>query len=597
MVVKQIGKPYHAQLRHELDHNDLTVTIQSSLTMIRFMSYWTNSPEAKEISEMSSDQLGKILHQQPPQTEHPNRLIRAMINIQVMGHNIINVNVNRFRVTCYIEQSTPIPHRLSMQEHEYQAKQTQRNQEVLQIRTLPEIDVVDNSSFVEEYYCPVQYDPVKDPGPKIEVKFDPEGPFCKPESLPNQVVMNMVSGTCAENVKLDRDRNCGNVIFVVWDNVTYIEEYGFHDEFKKRFGGLPRELVPIPYFPRDGKHGMGVMSAIGGNKIGLCDRSVLYTAFYEVDDIEVLEAIGNLAKEAKKQNRVVIVNGSWGKYFTIFSLATEPDQVAQTIVNENDNLMLIFASGNHKANHCNATLFEHPLDGVTKRFPPQRTEDDTYIYIAASEPDNNRLVYYSNYGPCVKYTAPTDYCIFTADTSDPTTGLYLRYRGTSFSSPLFASLVGSIWSNHTSLTRSEILSLVDKQTVKVKGQDPQLVSDSQKRPPIDGESQEFDSNKAFLTPILQDVANCLGYNEEKRKRRKNALLIGGIVATIGIFFLIFGYINRRWILRKLGIIQGNESSSESGLSSDNNEGGLDDDEEKDYDPDEYVTMPKPGEFD
>lgn len=261
------------------------------------------------------------------------------------------------------------------------------------------------------------------------------------------------------------------VTIVVWDFLPYEDRLLDVPEFTQRPGGKPK-VYRDPSAAIDA-HGTMVASAAAGNEVGLAKGSNLVLLGLSDNLSSDLAVITAICQQTKGP---VVVNMSFG--MTWQRLGSDSPGTAQQIRDFDDavismknqfpQLLFVAAAGNDSADTCDAV---GPISIPACREcmywpqwffgPPYTVKDTWFINVGATKPfaqaPHRRVAMYSNYGGCVHvYAHGTDFCCWDVDNSQ-----YTAVRGTSFASPLFASLAALAFSaSNNTMTADQVTDML-----------------------------------------------------------------------------------------------------------------------------------------
>lgn len=212
-------------------------------------------------------------------------------------------------------------------------------------------------------------------------------------------------------------------------------------------------------------HGCMVSGAIGGRNAGLASGSQLVLLGLSEDVTDDLSAIEQLAEMFKGP---VVVNMSFGLEF--FDLESEEevqgvrdyieylDGIMRGMMERHPRLLFLVAAGNETQDMCEST---EPISYGSARnimYWPQFAlkKPRPFIQVGATRvqaPEPHRLAaIYSNFGSCVEWFAHGgDMCLW--DVKDKQ---FVAVQGTSFASPLAASVAALMFAQDRSRTAADV---------------------------------------------------------------------------------------------------------------------------------------------
>lgn len=510
--------------------------VSFGLARVYFHRRFANSPEANELANLTRDKLQSLLETNKDHSNHSNCLIDTLIQIKAKGHTIERIYTNKLVVSCEIGLYTSVPDPNESDRTLMESIRKQRRKEAEEIEAMECVMGVTEDVVGKRQECALNYNPLSESeGPSVAGFDDDEVVFCKPNQLPDQLPINIVSDACTTDAKgVNSVHACPNAIIVVWDDVPSASSMAEMPEFRDRVGGVPQDLIPESpgeSFPESESstysHGTTVASVVGGHLVGICDRAEIKLVSWNDDPSEVLDRIGDLAAQARVMDKVVLVQMSFALFYGSAFTSDLLDELVREETSSNSNLLFVVSAGNEREDHCNVTQFTLPdTDQTVYRFPKLVDNHPSYLYVAASNIGNTAIDEYSNFGPCVNHTAPGIMCALSTLDGDPSTYAYMVVAGTSFSAPLLLSSVASSWSKNTSLSRSKVLEVLNENVTLVRGHETLTYS----LPGYLPGSQTPPQNKDYKTFLLGDVV--LG--EDDSKQGSGLGLSTGAMIGIGV---------------------------------------------------------------
>ena len=245
-----------------------------------------------------------------------------------------------------------------------------------------------------------------------------------------------------------------NSIGIIWDaaanNIQSIFNSG--EDFQNRPGG---DVVVLDGTVDGSTHGLNVTSVFGGVKGGLSTFSKLYFISYYAEPTFVFSEIDRICSE--NEGVPCVVNMSFFTYDQNSSVTSTHDEwnaAARTLVNKH-KLKFIAAAGNSDQDSCGSRTMVH--NGQFIYYWPDKLEENNDIFIHIGAATNSKSkAYFSDHGTCVKYYTPgVDICASVGNS-------FVVTSGTSFSSPLFASMISILWGRNPNKTFDQILQMIDQ---------------------------------------------------------------------------------------------------------------------------------------
>lgn len=261
-------------------------------------------------------------------------------------------------------------------------------------------------------------------------------------------------------------------LIIVWDFIPINKSALNIPEFQDRDGGQ------IYFYPNGsdafGSHGTQVASIAGGEVAGLSKGSALALIGLSDDIFEDLSVIERLIEEF---DGPTIINMSFGLEWNnvntdldienIDSFMQFANQAVADIKLRFPKTLFFIAAGNETQNMCDTLgTLTYTIGNQTKNkmviWPQfERNKETPFISVGATtvsqtSPTRNIAVY-SNYGDCINFFAHGGaICGWDTDTAD-----YRATQGTSFSSPVAASIASLLFSAYPSKTGAEILDIMN----------------------------------------------------------------------------------------------------------------------------------------
>lgn len=274
----------------------------------------------------------------------------------------------------------------------------------------------------------------------------------------------------------------GGTTVIVWDFMPPSDEDLNVPEFTERPGGPPK-VIRSPS-AAIGEHGTMVASACCGNQVGLAKGANLIMIGLSNELSADLTTIEEICTEVQQP---VIVNMSFGmtwKSRKDDDIKSTVDQIQyytgamRNMKSRHPQLLFVAAAGNDSVDTCDSVgPFKFP--GCTGENcpgymywpqwffgPPYSTKDVPFVNVGATrvfkDAPHRRAAPYTNYGGCVHlYAHGGNFC-----TWDIENRRYTAVRGTSFASPLWASLAALAFSkSDNSLTADEVTEFLVDNTI------------------------------------------------------------------------------------------------------------------------------------
>lgn len=269
----------------------------------------------------------------------------------------------------------------------------------------------------------------------------------------------------------DSIKNRGKgVHIIVWDFLPEDRKaFITNPDMSKRPGGPP--TVYDDETASENMHGGAVCSTCCGYGVGLAPEAELSIIGLTSSVTSDLSIIDEICKEAKGP---VIVNMSFALEYQNVSESDYEDvkksmglltAAFDTLKERHKQLVFVVAAGNESLNACD-TKRTVSFSGCTNCFmwpqsrlgTPYGWKDVPFIFVGAtdaaqnSDDGNRKIASFSNFGKCVHvYTHGSPVCSLDTDKD----GQYVAIAGTSFASPLFASMLALYFSANPNKSSDE----------------------------------------------------------------------------------------------------------------------------------------------
>lgn len=341
------------------------------------------------------------------------------------------------------------------------------------------------------------------------------------------------------------------VHIVVWDFLPEDREaFKKNPDMANRPGGPP--TIYDDETASSNMHGGAVCSSCCGNLAGLATKAKLSIIGITSSVTSDLSIIDEICKEHKGP---VIVNMSFALEFknvgeadresTIKSMTMLTDAF-RVLKKRHRQLVFTVAAGNESLDPCDTKL-PVSFSGCTNCYmwpqsrlgTPYRWQDIPFIFVGATDAENNsdgkrRIASFSNYGKCVHmYAHGSPVCAL--DTSKG--GSHVAIAGTSFSSPIFASMLALYFHKHPGASADEATAyMVDK---------------SSKNTIESNASQNVNNNFALVPAALSEagsgsfVGDTLGFDKAVVSMKDDRIRFVMAVLLIVVFIMVLFNVYRK----------------------------------------------------
>lgn len=298
----------------------------------------------------------------------------------------------------------------------------------------------------------------------VNAYFPDLGSICSTEQVERQGVLVDTIETAKANVT----NNGGQTLIIVWDYIPANASTLNIPEFQDRPGGS------MYYYPNDSPersfHGGAVASMAGGKHGGLASGASLMLMGIGKDietDLSFIDAV------ARQADVPTIVNLSWAaiwdnavgsRLIGIRNSISALNTIVAQMKSDNPKLVFVAAAGNENINTCTDQALSFDLSpedecvncltwpqfSLGSNNNPVLLVGSTKIY---PSPEIRRSVGYTNYGNCVNISAHGgNSCLMDVDDST-----YTAIQGTSFASPLVASIFSLVSSGQNNAVNNTAL--------------------------------------------------------------------------------------------------------------------------------------------
>lgn len=287
-------------------------------------------------------------------------------------------------------------------------------------------------------------------------------------------------------VPRDRANKGQGAIVIVWDSPPESASWLAAPEYTDRPGGAPTMLLSgTAASPH--KHGSKVASTCCGDAFGLASGAELGILPMSSSGFDAqVAAIDTVIQTEKKKptalQKAIVLNMSFNMTFGDHHYRLDPEgckrktqgwtAALKILKEEYPRLAILNAAGNDGGDTCSATYGSESnacmgcyVWPTYAHGGPYAIGDEPLVRVGAMtaldalEPDAKRMrAKYSNHGDCVPVFTHGDLCAY-----DPSKGGYYTTQGTSFASPLFASMVALLMTRDRSLTGDSAIRLVSEQ--------------------------------------------------------------------------------------------------------------------------------------